>query len=82
MPNNNTGTVVSDPSGGWDARGPGAAGASFHHDTQAEAERAAAKDVVRQSRRWRDPHPPTQRPDPRLPTPPQRRPDPPRDGKR
>jgi hypothetical protein len=38
--------VVPNPGGGWDVKAPGAARASSHHDTQAQAERAA-KDIVR-----------------------------------
>lgn len=46
MPNSNTRHVVPNPSGGWDGKAPGTARASSHHDTQAEAERAA-KHIVR-----------------------------------
>jgi hypothetical protein len=45
MSNNNR-HVVPNPGGGWDVKAPGAERASSHHDTQAQAERAA-KEIVR-----------------------------------
>lgn len=37
MPPSNNRHVVPNPEGGWDVRAPGAARASSHHDTQAQA---------------------------------------------
>ena len=45
MPKNDR-HVVPNPRGGWDVKAPGAERASSHHDTQAQAEKAA-KDIVR-----------------------------------
>lgn len=37
----NTRIVSPSPSGGWNVKDPGASRASSHHDTQADAQRAA-----------------------------------------
>ncbi len=37
----NTRIVSPNPAGGWDVKNPGASRASSHHDTQADAQRAA-----------------------------------------